>query len=126
MRLLMSKRSIPVPELRGIDRRCFDERGSWSSILVNAPCDRGVETLCRRREIESRPLDLLKGLAEIDEEKQDRAIFVYQLTGHEWTQIEGRGYMDYFGVAESLSRKLETRSFVHEYEDCGGAYVCLV
>jgi hypothetical protein len=114
-------RRQPVEELRGIDPHLFDERGTHATILVNAPCERIASALTRHPEMLPGIADALAGPVPIEESDIEPTIFLYQLRGHDWTQINGRiGYI--CQLSEHLSRELCVPAFRYMYDHITGVY----
>jgi len=107
----------PVETWRGIDPEWAECVGlSYTNLLVRAPCGEVVHTLLNDREMPRRVADLLAG-APVGPIRDDLA-YVYQLRGHEWTQVEANGDVVLTPeMAENLSRRLGAQAFIHAWED---------
>lgn len=110
---------LQVERLRGIDPHLLDERGNHALVLVNAPCDVVAEALSHHSSMSPEVANALAGARFKSDPEQ--AIFVYQLRGHGWTQIDGRDHY-LLGLAEDLSRQLGTQAFTYMFQDMTGGY----
>lgn len=103
----------PVGTWRGIDPEWAECGGlSYTNLLVRAPCGEVVQALLNDREMPRWVADLLAG-APVGPIRDD-LVYVYQLRGHNWTQIEANGDVVLtLEVAENLSRRLGVQIFIH-------------
>ncbi len=112
---------MEVDILRGIDPRLFDERGNHAVVLVKAPCETVTAILSRMESMHPQIADPLAASVRVSSSEIEYLVFVFQLRGHTWTQIDGRDvYL--LGVAEWLSKELKTMAFQYVFQDVTGGY----
>jgi hypothetical protein len=103
----------------GMDERWFDERGDWGTAQIKAACDRVARAFSRTDGMTDRIYDAFDPELDLRNE-WEQAVFVYQLRGQEWTNLESIGNRIYWGVAEELSKKLRTYAMMYSYADTVG------
>lgn len=107
----------PVETWRGIDPEWAECGGlSYTNLLVRASCGEVVQALLNDREMPRRVADLL---VEVPAGPiRDDLAYVYQLRGHDWTQVEANGVVVLAPeIAEELSRRLGSQAFICAWED---------
>jgi hypothetical protein len=112
----------PIENLRGFDTNRDHLSDEYSVILVQAPCDRVVDVLLKHQSMHRDAADILAANAKVPSESIERAIIVFQVRGHAWTQIDGQP-LHLYGLAEHLSRKLHTDAFSYSWSSTGGGDV---
>ena len=100
-----------------------EEHGSFHDILVRAPAEEVIAVLLTHDHVSGPPEDLLSDTVTLPFDDLDSALYVYQLAGQQWTQLEGEWLGAVFpALAPFLSDKLQTLVYHDQYEDTGGAF----
>jgi hypothetical protein len=111
-----------VTQWRGIDPTWGECGGlSYTNFLVHGSCEAVVQALRNDREMPKQVGDLLandEGLVGLIREEP---VYVYQLRGHDWTQVETWGVVLSGELARDLSRQLNTLAFIYHWEDIASA-----
>ncbi|WP_435020360.1 hypothetical protein TA3x_001787 [Tundrisphaera sp. TA3] len=119
----MDHRSGDMGETRrGIDPMWWECGGlSYGNLLVRAPCSQVVAKLRGYRDAPTHVGDLLAEDGMMIGPVRDDPVVVYQLRGHEWTQIHDYIMVSSCELASDLSRRLGTRTYEYGWEDVASA-----
>lgn len=111
----------PVQRRRGFDQRWWEQQLSWAVVAVQARCADVVRGLLELTDIEGLVGDALEANTRVAPKAWSRAIFAYQLRGHDWTIIDSihAGCLWYIG--SDVSGALSSDVVTYMYEDVGGA-----
>jgi hypothetical protein len=111
----------PVETWRGIDPEWAECGGlSYTNLLVRAPCGEVVQELLKDRQTPKQVADLLEGSPAGP--LRNKLAYVYQLRGHDWTQVEASGELALGpDTAQNLSLRLGTQAFIYDWEDVASA-----
>ena len=94
-------------QLKGIDPAWQELDTEFATLMVNAPCEKVVDVLKGRKGVSKGTHDLRSDAVCLDDDGWGRAVFVFQLAGHDWTQVSGPyWWLGPADLAASLSRRL--------------------
>lgn len=101
-----------LPERRGIDPTWKELDYDFATILVKASCEDVAEVLKKKKGVDNKVRDLRSRDVYLHSDDWGRAIFVFQLAGHEWTHISGADWwLTSPELAASLSKRLRSLVF---------------
>jgi hypothetical protein len=103
-------------------RECSDS--TYINLLVHAPCEAVARALLQDPGMPKQVGDLLAGTGPLTGIRAE-PVYVYQLRGHDWTQVESSGDIVLGSdLTRDLSRELSTLTFYQVWEDvaCASVY----
>src|SRR4051794_21794945 len=111
-----------VEHWRGIDPEWWEcGGGSYTNNLIPAPGDALVQALLGYREMPKTQADLLtdaEGLAGL---VRGEPACIFQLRGHDWTQVDTPVVVQTVDMVQDLSRRLSTQGFEYDWDDVASA-----